>query len=177
MATLLIHVISDFLRDQGTQANLFGEAFRCAVLEDETTALTNYGCSPAQIQLLLKRDRNQFLAAVSKEIGAVMDELDTTLGMNLNYPGGSVRLKQAKVLFSTGNARNIEIRGDGLAGVLTVTFVKGAVTTPGVVVGRTCDKDVWQRVYVTANLAAGNYIATVASAGNGTQDAIPLTVP
>jgi hypothetical protein len=181
MSTLLVHVISDFLRDQPPQANQMGEAFRCAVLDDEVAALNSYGCSPQQIAILQTRDRTKILDFLSNEIGAVMDELDPTAAMALNYPGGSVRLKEAKVLWSAGTNRNIVIRGDGLAGTVTVTFQAGGGTPiAGVVVTADCDKDVWQRLYVTAVLPAGNYTVTVASpaaaGGNGSSAQIPLTV-
>jgi hypothetical protein len=181
MSTLLVHVISDFLRDQPPQANQMGEPFRCAVLDDENTALQNYGCSQYQIGVLTSRNRAAFLQALSQEIGAVMDELDNVAGVALNYPGGKVRLKEAKVLASApGNNRYIAIRGDGLAGTIGVSFQSGGGNPiQGTVAQRTCDRDVWQRLFVTATLPVGNYTVTVNSggaAGNGTTATISLTV-
>jgi len=177
MATLLIHVISDFLRDSPPAANQFGETLRCAVMDNELNALTAYGCSPGQIALLQTRDRKKFLQALSDEIGAIMDELDMGMqGVALNYPAGSVRLKEVKVLFSAGKNRTIAIRGDGFAGNLTVSFAPTAgAPVAGAVATRACDKDVWQRLYVTATLNPGDYTVTVVSSVQG-QDSTTLTV-
>jgi hypothetical protein len=178
MSTLLIHVLSDYLRDSAPAANMFGEAFRCAVLDDENTALTNYGCSPSQIAFLISRDRKTILDALSKEIGPVMDELDPSSGAILNYPGGSVRLREWKVLYNNGNNRTVMIRGDGLADPVTVKFVDGGGNAiAGNVVGKNCDKDVWQRMYVTAALPAGSYSVTVQSTSNGSHASSPPSNP
>jgi hypothetical protein len=177
MATLLIHVISDFLRDQPPQAGQFGEVFRCAVLENDTTALTNYGCNAAQITVLQTRDRTQILNALSKEIGAVMDELGVGPGITTKYPGGSVRVKQTQLLWSAGNQRNVMVRGDGFDNAVTVDFVPAAGNAvSGTVHATACDKDVWQRLYVTATLPAGTYTVRVTGQG-GSQATLPLTIP
>ena len=177
MSTLLIHVISDFLRDTAPQANMFGEAFRCAVLDNERTALTNYGCTPGQIGILISRDRKAILDAISAEIGPVMDELDPPSAVALTYPSGSVRLREWKAVINNGNNRTVMIRGDGLADPLTVTFVDASANTiAGNVAGKDCDTDVWQRIYVTATLPAGSYGITIQSTPNG-QASTPPSKP
>ena len=88
MATLLVHFISDFLRDAGTTAGNFGENLRCAVMLDDQVALKNYGLNNTQIGVLQTKDRVKILKQVSDEIGAVMNELDPAPGSGLLYACG-----------------------------------------------------------------------------------------
>jgi hypothetical protein len=177
MAKLIVQLIADFLRDDATVPNQFGEALRCAVLEDETVALQAYGLNQQQINVLVGRNRKDILQRISDEIGAVMDELDFGKPMlNVNYPGGGVHLRAASILFSAGNNRTLMFRGTGFDAGTTVSFAPkgGGAATAGAVQKTTCDKDVWQRLYVTVTLAAGTYTATVKRT-NTAQDVTDVT--
>jgi len=176
MATLLIHFISDFLRDTPSQPGQFGETLRCASLLNDATALATYGLNGSQIATLQTKSRSKILEAVSAEIGAVMDELDTNPG-GLLYPAGSVELREVKLLFASGNDRTIVARGTGFDTAPTVTFTSSAsVVTPGVIVKRACDPDVWQRLYVTVTLPADTYTVSVTSPSTGKADSKTITL-
>ena len=180
MSKLLVHLIGDFLRDDPTTAGQFGETLRCAILDNENVALAAYGMSNQQINVLITRDRKQILDALSDEIGAVMDELDWgKIGLKGVYPAGGVHLREARVLYSNGNNRTIEIRGSGFEPGRTVDFVPkaGGGAVAGNIQGRNCDKDVWQRLFVTANLAAGTWATTVTRPTGSASDTIDLVVP
>jgi hypothetical protein len=170
MSTLLIHFISDFLRDAAPTAGNFGEALRCKVLEDENTAMNAYGLSIQQKGVIRLRDRQKILKFLADEIGAVMDEVDgTLLGFGPAYPAGAIHLRAAAVLFTDATGlRTIRIRGSGMEPTSAVTFTPkaGGAVAAGTIVARTCDRDVWQRLHVTANLPAGDYVVTVTKPSN-----------
>jgi hypothetical protein len=178
MATLLVHFISDFLRDVGTTAGNFGENLRCAVLLDDQVALKNYGLNNAQVGVLQSRDREKILKQLSDEIGAVMNELDAAPGTGLLYPSGSVEVREVKLLWSSGNDRKIVIRGTAFATDAVVEFVPigGGGKTNGTVERRACDTDAWQRLYVSVTLPAGAYDVTVRRPSNTSNDHKPLTI-
>ncbi len=162
MAKLLIQLIADFIRDLPTAPDQFGEALRCAILEDEEVGLRNYGMSDNQILILKTRDRQTFLNEISREIGAVMDEIDQGPDFSPAYPAG-VHLREAKVIISNGNDRTVLVRGAGFAPKTAVTITPGAggAAIPNTVEGQRCDADVWQRCYVKVTLAPGTYTVTV----------------
>jgi len=179
VSTLLIHFISDFLRDQASAPNQFGETLRCAVMENEITATQNYGLSQVQINILIKRDRAKILERLSEEIGAFGDEVDGTApNLALLYPAGGVHIRKCKLLFSNGNNRTVEIRGVGFEAASPVEFAPqgGGPVIQGAITRRSCDADLWQRLYVTATLPAASYGVTVKKAG-GAQDNAVLDVP
>ena len=179
MAKLIVQLIADFLRDDATVAGKFGEALRCAVLEDETQALQAYGLNQQQINVLIGRNRKDILQRLNDEIGAIMDELDFgKANLLVSYPGGGVHLRAATVLFSTGNNRTVMFRGTGFINGTTVSFAPkagGGAATAGAVQKTSCDKDVWQRLYATVTLAPGTYTATLTRPDNGAQDVIDVT--
>lgn len=169
MATLLIHFISDFLRD---------EALRCSVMEDEDAAYAKYGLSPEQQALLQRvRDgdatRDDLLKAIADEIGPIRFEPGAGA---LTYPAGDVIIHRHQVS-SVGDARTVELVGVGFASGSTVTFTAGdGTSTPGVVTKRTCDVDVWQRLTVTVTLPPGGYTMTI-TRPEGTANSKPVTFP
>ena len=178
MATLLVHFISDFLRDAGTTAGNFGENLRCAVMLDDQVALKNYGLNNTQIGVLQTKDRVKILKQVSDEIGAVMDELDPAPGSGLLYPSGSVEVRAVKLLWSSGTNRKVVLRGTGFDTNAVVKFQPAGAgpAVTGTVERRACDADGWQRLYVSATLTAGAYDAIVERPSNGSSDKKPLTI-
>jgi hypothetical protein len=147
-ATLLIHFISDFLRD---------ESLRCRVMEDENETYIDYGLSPSQRNVLHgvrdgSIDRVQLLAEINKEIGAIRFEAGA--GEVLQYPAGDVQIRDAAV-FSNGNQRIIRAVGIGFVADAKVTI--DGTQIPRASIKRSCDVDVWQRLTITTELAPGVY--------------------
>ena len=179
MAKLIIQLVADFLRDTPTAANQYGEALRCAVLDNEVNALTAYGLTQNQIDILvLNRNRETIMKAISDEIGAIMDEIEWPIGgMALAYPQGAVHFREVKLLFSNANVRTIMVRGSGLEGP-SVEFTPkgGGGATAGNILSRSCEKDAWQRLYVSVTLPAGTYTVRV-KRSNGAHGDRELVVP
>ena len=166
MSTLLVHFVSDFLRDTLPAAGQFGEALRCAVLQDEKVAFQNYGLDSDQKQILMTKSRERILEALSNEVGAVMDEVDgkVAAAVALAYPSGSVEVREAKVLFNAGNSRTILVRGFGFNNpTVDVLPQAGGSAVAATILNKACDPDVWQRLYVSATLAPGSYTMRVTS--------------
>jgi len=180
MSTLLIHFLSDFLRDNMPDPNNLGEKLRCKVLDDEISAFTEYGLTGAQIGQLVTRDRQKIMQAVFDEIGPAMDEVADgggKSGIKMMYPGGSVHLREVVVATSNGSKRLIMVRGTGFSASPSVEFQDGAGNTiQGVVLHESCDPDVWQRLQVSVDLPAGTYTVTVRSQ-TGPLDTTTLVVP
>lgn len=173
MATLLLHFISDFLRD---------ESLRCRVMEDEDEAYTAHGLSITQREVLRQvRDgnltREQFLAEIGREIEPIRFEAGAGIPYGvLQYPAGDVEIHSYRV-DSNGDDRWVRVVGIGFTNDCTVNFMAFDGTNyAGNPVKRSCDPDVWQRLTVTATLPAGTYTMTITRDG-GVSKSIHVVCP
>lgn len=167
MANLLIHFISDFLRDEG---------LRCLVMEDEDEAYAKHKLTPQQ-QAILRSvrdgtiDRVQLLAEINKEIGAIRFEAGA--GQVLQYPAGDVRIREHAV-FSNGAHRIVRVSGIGFVDGATVTF--DGTPVPKNKITRSCDVDVWQRLSINVDLPAGMHTLRI-DRGSGIYAEIAIAFP
>jgi hypothetical protein len=173
MATLLWHFVSDFLRD---------EHLRCRVMENDGDAYDTYGLSPEQQDALTHLrdtgDRLAFLAAVNREIGPILEEVQLFAddSIDLAYPQGHVIIREVAWKTLSGTEREVSVRGYGLTSGCQVSFASGGSSISGTFVDRKCDPDVWQRLRVKADLPAGSYEMTISRPDNDAIGTHPITI-
>jgi hypothetical protein len=175
MPTLLVHFISDFLRDPGV---------RCAVLKNEVDGARAYGLDDAQIAVLKTLDKKTILDAVLEELMAIGVDMDAkknevfggggggggggALALANMYSAGGIHPRKAvpnKV--PAGADCTVVIAGNGFDKHVAVRFSDG--TNPpiaGRVVSVECGHDLYQRVEVEVNLPAGVYTVEARNSPN-----------
>lgn len=162
MPTLLVHFISDFLRDPEV---------RSRVLKNEDDGGEAYGLSAQQIAILKPLDKTQILAALYEELEQI--GVDIPAKKAEVYGGGGNGGLNVANLYSAGSIHprkaipsqipkdtdfKITIAGNGFDPYVAVRFDDGTNTPiPGKVVAVRCDVDLYQRVEVEVKLPAGTY--------------------
>jgi hypothetical protein len=171
--TLLVHFISDFLRDPNV---------RCAVLQNEVDGARAYGLDDGQIKILKTLDKKTILDAVVEELAAIGVDMDAkkneVLGgggggggalalANMYSAGGIHPRKAVPSKIPAGSDCTVVIAGNGFDKYVAVRFNDG--TNPpiaGRVVAVECGHDLYQRVEVEVNLPAGVYTVEARNSPN-----------
>lgn len=162
--TLLVHFISDVLRDP---------ELRCQVLKNEAEGAKAYGLSDAQVAVMRSLDKQKIVAAMLEELLAIGVDLDAkkneVLGGGGGGGGGALALANLysaggihprKVIPSTiaaGVDCRITVCGNGFDKYAAVRFTDGTNQVPGRVVAVRCDADLYQRLEIEVKLPAGTY--------------------
>lgn len=176
MSTLLVHFISDFLRDP---------ELRCKVLKNDITGPQQYGLTDQQIQKLRSFDSQAVLAEVLAELKSVGIDLEAK-GEEVNGGGGPAFAAMATLnLYSAGGIHprravpstvpantwsKLIIAGNGFDKYVQIRFAKTDGTgthVMGTVVKTQCDIDLYQRVEVEVNLPAGQWNVEARNDSNG----------
>lgn len=173
MATLLIHFVSDFLRD---------ENLRCRVMEDEEQAYADYGLSTNQKAFLNKVQsgtvtREDLLQEMSREIPPFRYESGAGDPQSvLQYPSGDVVIHEHAVT-TNGPRRTVDVSGTGFVSNCTVTFTPSVGNPiPGTVTNRSCDIDAWQRLTIEVTAATGTYTMRI-DRGSGVYNEVQVVFP
>lgn len=165
---LLIHFISDFLRD---------EALRCEVLKNERIGPADYGLTSDQVNILNHFDPDYILCAIYNELLDVGVDLirkeqekegqpnpqpspakdcapSLKLMLDSAYSAGGVHpRKVTPPTVPVNSARTVEIAGNGFDRNVEIRFIKGNDITAAVVSGSHCDIDLYQRLNVEVTFA------------------------
>lgn len=163
-STLLVHFISDFLRDT---------KLRCAVLENEEIGLAEYGLNDKQAEVLLTFETPKILKFIEDELRGLgidmekkKEEMPAAILASSNfYQAGDVHpRKVVPHTIKVNQSCRLTLCGNGFDQYTQVRFTIGIV--PDAVVARVvsshCDVDLYQRIELEAELPLeGEWIVQV----------------
>lgn len=190
--TLLVHFVSDFLRDPDLRAR---------VLKDEDAGSAHYGLSAAQIQVMKTFDKTTILNALYDELLSIGIDMDAKKNevhgggggaggggvamANLYTSGGIHPRKVIPSAIQANTDFKVTIAGNGFDKFVAVRFNDGnQPPVTGKVVSIDCDLDLYQRLEVEVKLPAGTYTIEARNApgdpwtsgGTGNPVSVQLTV-